>query len=122
MAAPATSSEILPTGAAPGVEQPRLSAGGRRQTRPLNGITTGADRLGEELLWDALSRAVAAAEIAAARVAVADAIDSSAAAFSEQARRGEHTVEAAPSARGSFFLLSLFNSRSATPLRALTSS
>ncbi len=39
--------------------------------------------LGGELLWDALSRAVAAAEIAAARVVVVDAIDSSAAAFYE---------------------------------------
>ena len=37
--------------------------------------------LGGELLWDALSRAVAAAEIAAARVVVVDSIDSSAAAF-----------------------------------------
>jgi len=39
--------------------------------------------LGGELLWDALSRACAAADIAAARVVVVDAIDSSAAAFYE---------------------------------------
>ncbi|HHH10484.1 MAG TPA: GNAT family N-acetyltransferase [Sorangium sp.] len=37
--------------------------------------------LGGELLWDALSRACAAADIAAARVVVVDAIDAAAAAF-----------------------------------------
>jgi len=37
--------------------------------------------LGGELLWDALSRACAAADIAAARVVVVDAIDAEAAAF-----------------------------------------
>lgn len=37
--------------------------------------------LGGELLWDALSRACAAADIAAARVVVVDAIDDRAAAF-----------------------------------------
>lgn len=37
--------------------------------------------LGGELLWDALSRACAAADIAAARVVVVDAIDGDAAAF-----------------------------------------
>lgn len=37
--------------------------------------------LGGELLWDALTRAVAAAEIAAARVVVVDAIDGEAARF-----------------------------------------
>lgn len=37
--------------------------------------------LGGELLWDALTRAVAASEIAAARVVVVDAIDHAAAAF-----------------------------------------
>ncbi len=39
--------------------------------------------LGGELLWDALSRAVAASEIAAARVVVVDAIDAAAARFYE---------------------------------------
>ena len=39
--------------------------------------------LGGELLWDALSRAVAASEIAAARVVVVDAIDEAAARFYE---------------------------------------
>jgi GNAT superfamily N-acetyltransferase len=39
--------------------------------------------LGGELLWDALSRAVAASEIAAARVVVVDAIDEVAARFYE---------------------------------------
>jgi predicted N-acetyltransferase YhbS len=37
--------------------------------------------LGGELLWDALSRACAAADVAAARLVVVDAIDSSAASF-----------------------------------------
>src|SRR5688500_11822976 len=44
--------------------------------RPLHG-----QGLGGELLWDALSRAVAASEKAAARVIVVDAIDESAARF-----------------------------------------
>jgi predicted N-acetyltransferase YhbS len=39
--------------------------------------------LGGELLWDALSRAVAASEIAAARVIVVDAVDGTAARFCE---------------------------------------
>jgi len=39
--------------------------------------------LGGELLWDALSRAVAASEIAAARVIVVDAVDATAARFYE---------------------------------------
>ena len=39
--------------------------------------------LGGELLWDALSRAVAASEIAAARLIIVDAIDSTAARFYE---------------------------------------
>jgi predicted N-acetyltransferase YhbS len=39
--------------------------------------------LGGELLWDALSRAVKASEIAAARVVVVDALDERAAAFYE---------------------------------------
>jgi GNAT superfamily N-acetyltransferase len=46
--------------------------------RPLHG-----QGLGGELLWDALTRAVAASEIAAARVIVVDAIDESAARFYE---------------------------------------
>ena len=39
--------------------------------------------LGGELLWDALTRAVAASELAAARVVVVDAIDANAASFYE---------------------------------------
>jgi len=47
--------------------------------------------LGGELLWDALSRACAAADIAAARVVVVDAIDADAAAF-----YGHHGFTAVP--------------------------
>ena len=45
------------------------------------GASLHGEGLGGELLWDALSRAAAAADIAAARVVVVDAIDDRAARF-----------------------------------------
>ena len=69
-------------------ELPRRVARGAPDTNPaillarlaLDGRLQGQG-LGAELLWDALSRCVAAADIAGARVVVVDALDESAAAF-----------------------------------------
>jgi len=65
-----------------GVHRARSQPFSSRTSRFIESSTV--EGLGGELLWDALSRAVKASEIAAARLVVVDAIDASAARFYER--------------------------------------